>query len=91
MSYTRFKDVMNTWYPSYTWEAISVTTDDNYILTMFHVWNDEKRDSTKGPVLFQHDLAMDGTNWLEWSDEDMPHFHMADLGHDIYIGNGRGT
>ena len=52
MSYPRFENEMSEWYPSYKWEAIEVTTTDDYILTMFHIWNDEKRDSSKGPVLF---------------------------------------
>ena len=34
---------------------------------------------------------MDGTDWISVSYVPAPHFYMADLGHDVYIGNGRGT
>ena len=91
MSYPRFENEMSEWYPSYQWEALEVTTADNYILTMFHIWNDETRDSSKGPVLFQHGMEMDGVDWITGSAAPSVHIHMADLGHDIYIGNGRGT
>ena len=79
-------------YPSYSWKAMEVTTSDDYILTMFHVWNEETRDASKGPVLFQHSLLNDGTSWLELTD-NQPSFiiKVADLGHDVYIGNNRGT
>ena len=52
MSYARFATEMDVWYPSYKWEAIDVVTNDNYYLTMFHVWNEETRDASKGPILF---------------------------------------
>lgn len=68
-----------------------MTTADDYILTLFHVWNPETRNADMGPVLFQHGAIMDGTMWLEWNPVPAPHFYMADLGHDVYIGNNRGT
>ena len=43
MSYPAFADAMSTLYPTYQWEPIPVTTTDNYELTLFHVWNEEKR------------------------------------------------
>ena len=91
MSFARFETVMSISYPTYEWEALTVTTADDYILTLFHVWNPTTRDSDKGPVIWQHGASMDGTSWLEWNSVPAPHFHMADLGHDIYIGNNRGT
>ena len=33
-------------------QEIQVTTSDDYILTLFKVWNEEKRDPQKGPVMF---------------------------------------
>ena len=66
MAYPRFESMMDSNYCGYEWEAITVTTADDYILTLFHVWNPEKRDPSKGPVLFQHGGGMDGTGWLEW-------------------------
>ena len=91
MSFPRFQAVMDT-KPAYEWEPILVTTDDDYILTLFHVWDPEKRDKTKGPVLFQHGLGDDGTGWLENSvDGQPPHTYAIEAGHDVYIGNNRGT
>jgi len=48
----RFAEEMKVWYPSYNWEPIEVRTNDNYDLTMFHIWSEENRDASKGPVLF---------------------------------------
>ena len=31
-------------YPDYDWEGIEVTTDDGYILTLFHVWKEGQMD-----------------------------------------------
>ena len=39
-------------YPEYSWEGIKVTTDDKYILTLFHVWREDALDDSKGPVMF---------------------------------------
>ena len=56
MSYPRFADMMVRDYPTYNWEPLSVTTSDNYELTLFHVWNEAKQTALgpQGPVLFQH-------------------------------------
>ena len=54
-------------YPGYEWEPIIVTTEDDYVLTMFHIWNPETRDAeNKGPILLQHGLGMDAVSWFEW-------------------------
>ena len=91
MSYPRIEAIMEYEYPLYSWEALEVTTSDDYILTLFHIWNPYTRDSTKGPVMFQHGGGMDGTMWIEEAQNPAPHIHMADLGHDVYVGNSRGT
>jgi len=53
MSYPKFDALMATELLSgYQWEPLTVTTSDNYVLTLFHVWSDEKRDASKGPILF---------------------------------------
>lgn len=42
MSYDRFEAIVNAYNGGnsiYKWEAIPVTTDDGYELTMFHLWN----------------------------------------------------
>ena len=92
MNYDQFQDVMGTW-PQYLWEPIEVQTDDGYILTMFHVWNQEKRDAAnKGPILFQHGNGYDAATWLKgmtWGHAS--YLQLADQGHDLYFGNNRGT
>ena len=90
MSYPRFEAFMDQ-YPGLSWEPIEVTTSDDYILTMFRLWDPDTYDSANGPILFQHGAGMDGTNWLDWNDTPAPQIHFADLGHDIYVANQRGT
>ena len=36
--YPEFSAAMDVSLPDCDWEAIEVTTDDGYILTLFHVW-----------------------------------------------------
>ena len=36
-------------------------------------------------------MQMDGVDWIVYSEAPSVHIYMADLGHDVYIGNGRGT
>ena len=99
MSYTRFSDVMLKAYPAYKWEPITVTTNDDYKLMLFHVWNEEKRKElgAQGPILFQHGTGQDGVNFLSeyGMTETLPgpavQIQFADLGYDVYLGNNRGT
>ena len=89
---------MSTQYATYKWEAIPVTTQDKYELTLFHVWNADKRTElgVQGPILFQHGTGQDGTGFLQMGANElnpgtaMP-IQFADLGYDVYIGNNRGT
>ena len=99
MSYTRFADFMSASYPDHTWEAINVTTNDDYELTLFHVWNAAKRTElgAQGPILFQHGGGQDAVAFLlmgggtEWNPGNAAPIQFADLGYDIYLGNNRGT
>ena len=99
MSYSEFAEVMATKYPTYQWEAIKTKTDDEHILTLFHVWNEEKRNELgpKGPVYFQHGRGGNGTGFLDWAGltETSPGsaqmIQITDLGHDVYLGSNRGT
>ena len=69
MSYERFESVLaENGYDYLQWSAIEVTTTDDYILTMFHIYNEDTRDSSLGPITFMHGSQMDGTQWLEWND-----------------------
>ena len=77
-------------YPDYSWEPIKVTTSDDYILTLMRVWSEDLLDASKGPVMFQHGAGGSATRWLYGQDTALP-IAMAELGHDVYIGNNRGT
>ena len=89
--YWFFQGIIDYWTPDYpwTWEAIEVTTSDNYILTLFHMYNEETVDESLGPILFQHGGYMDGATYYYGAYHQMT--QMADLGHHIYLGNNRGT
>ena len=99
MSYRRFADLMASSYPNHKWEPLTVTTSDNYELTLFHVWNEQARNEigAQGPILFQHGDTQDGTIYLEnggqtdWNPGTAAPIQFADLGYDIYLGNNRGT
>ena len=49
---------MGMTYPDYDWEGLSVRTEDDYILTTFHVWkqsaidDDDQVMDSKAPVFF---------------------------------------
>ena len=88
---TDFDTVMEVRYPEYKREVITVTTEDGYILPLFHIWKESVSDSTKQPVFFQHGATMDGTKWIQDWQQPAPAIQMADDGHHIYIGNNRGT
>lgn len=85
------KKEMSDFYPNHRWEAHEVTTEDGYILTLFNIWNPEIWDGSKGPVLFQHGMTMDGVDWITDSADPSAHIYLANQGYDIYMGNGRGT
>ena len=90
MSYELFSDLMAESYPQFNWEPLTVTTSDNYILTLMHVWHPENRDSGKGPVMFQHGAGGYAPVWIQNPDTAYP-IKLADEGHDVYIGSSRGT
>ena len=78
----------------YDWEAFKVTTDDNYILTTFHILGKTGKDRPiplKIPVLCQHGAMIDGASWLGDADGKPFHLELVDEGFDVWIGNNRGT
>jgi hypothetical protein len=64
-SYHRFAMLMAKSYPEYSWEAIPVETADGYHLTTFHVWHEQNRDKSLGPVFFQHGGYSDAAMWTQ--------------------------
>jgi len=59
-----FAAIMDVQYPDYDWEGITVTTDDGYELTLFHLWKEGLMDDSKGPVMFQHGAGNSAVSWL---------------------------
>jgi len=59
----------------YTWEPSEVTTDDGYILTLFHITgtvDGGKFTPTKSPVFVQHGHQMDAASWMNDYHESPP-------------------
>ena len=84
-------------FQGYTWEAFEATTEDDYILTVFHITGTKEGGAftpTKEPVLVQHGHMMDAASWMsdyhENGNKPMP-CKLADLGYDVWMGNNRGT
>ena len=94
-TYDRFSTVMDKW--GYTWEPVEVHTDDDYILTTFHITgkvNESPIDpkDTLGSVLIQHGHTQDAASWLTGYGDNKPfHLQLVDEGYDIWLGNNRGT
>ena len=86
---TEFAEIMALKGDTYQWEAIEITTSDNYILTLHHVWNTETRVKSMGPVLFQHGNGGSSESWVKGNETIA--MKLADRGHDIYLGNARGN
>ena len=91
MPYRTFGDIMAEKYPSFEWEALTVTTSDGYILTLHHVWKERRLDAEKGPILFQHGDQMDASIWLDEHQITAPIIEFAEEGYHVYMGNNRGT
>ena len=81
---------MDANYPDFSWEGIEVTTDDGYMLTLFHIWSDSVTE-VKSPVLFQHGSGGTAAGWLGNYGPPAPFFTFVDMGHHVYIGNNRGN
>lgn len=72
-----------------------MTTDDDYILTTFHVLgkkNEARPNTSAGTVLIQHGDMQDGTSMVGGFVSGLPWpLQLTDAGYDIWIGNNRGT
>eukprot|EP00996_Jenningsia_fusiforme_P000738 NODE_1668_length_1450_cov_105.681656_g1507_i0.p1 GENE.NODE_1668_length_1450_cov_105.681656_g1507_i0~~NODE_1668_length_1450_cov_105.681656_g1507_i0.p1 ORF type:complete len:381 (+),score=61.85 NODE_1668_length_1450_cov_105.681656_g1507_i0:61-1203(+) len=62
-----------------------VTTEDNYILTMWQI------PSSGKPVLLQHGVMDSADTWVIDSRTESLGFILADKGYDVWFGNNRGT
>ena len=92
--YPRFADIMTS--QGYDWEPVTVTTEDKYILTTFHILGKtgQTQYATEGTVLVNHGLFQDGSSWMQnYIDvnEDPFHLKLVDAGYDIWIASNRGT
>ena len=96
-NYGRFREVMD--YYGYQWEDVKVTTEDGYILTMFHITGKVGSGSLtvdKPPILISHGMMCDATSWIEdikrYGGESLPfQLQLAEEGYDVWLMNQRGT
>jgi len=76
----------------YAVQEINVTTKDGYILTMYRIPSSlSGATAWRAPVLIMHGLVGASHDWeLNPADANLPYM-LANQGHDVYIGNNRGT
>lgn len=89
-----FAWAMDKKYPGYSWEALAVTTEDDYELNMFHIWKEGEMIEERGPIMFQHGHGGAAMDWLYAPVDEgtKPNFQkFIDLGHHVYLGNNRGS
>lgn len=88
---------MDNW--GFTWEAHNLTTEDGYILTMFHLTgkvdeSEPRAASVYNPMLFKNCYFSDSADWFgnpeDFAIPPMP-VRMFEDGFDIWLGDDRGT
>ena len=84
------------------WESYKVTTEDDYILTMFRITGISSNKSeriegqgSKGPLILMHGHFADALHWFtnEPTDPNLPAApnQLFYEGYDVWLGNSRGT
>ena len=81
----------------YDWDVHNTTTDDGFILTLFHVtgWNHSPMPArTQPPVIIQHAMGSDASYMLAsrapGKDKPVP-LQLYDRGFDVWFTNARGN
>ena len=94
--YPEWARIMDT-YGGYTWEAITVKTEDLWNLTMFHITGKVGQGSLvteATPVLIQHGNSNDAELWVKDSDkikDAVWPMKLIDQGFDVWMPNNRGS
>jgi pimeloyl-ACP methyl ester carboxylesterase len=76
----------------YTVESHFITTDDGYILEVFHVGGKNTGTYNTGPpVLLMHGLLDSSDTWIVNDEDKAPGFILLSHGYDVWFGNNRGN
>jgi pimeloyl-ACP methyl ester carboxylesterase len=77
--------------PGYKIQQHTVTTKDNYILTLFRLSNRSGAFSNGKPVLLQHGLLDSADDWVLTIERNNIALALANHGYDVWMANSRGN
>ncbi|KAL3265247.1 hypothetical protein HHI36_009461 [Cryptolaemus montrouzieri] len=72
-----------------TLEIHQVTTEDGYILSLYHMKCERSCSHRRPPVLLVHGLGSNGAVWVNV--KNGLGYYLADNGYDVWLANCRGT